>query len=102
VDVQALLTLDAGVPLGESRARVLDVLRSAGGPVGVQQVAEQTGLHPNTARFHFDALVDAGLVTREPQQRATPGRPSLAYQAIAGEARPGSGVTGCAPRSSPP
>jgi len=59
---------------------VLDLLRAVGGPVGVQEVADQTGLHPNTARFHLDALVDAGLATREPQQRATPGRPSMAYR----------------------
>ncbi len=64
---------------------MLDVLRAAGEPVGVQQVASQTGLHPNTARFHLDNLVEAGLATREPQQRATPGRPSMAYQATAGD-----------------
>lgn len=85
MDVQALLAPDARVPLGESRARVLDVLRAAAGPVSVQDVAEQAGLHPNTARFHLDALIDAGLATREPRARHTPGRPSMAYRAIDGE-----------------
>jgi predicted ArsR family transcriptional regulator len=80
MDTQALLAPDAGAPLGESRARVLDLLRAAGRPLGVQEVAEQAGLHPNTARFHLDALVDASLVTREPQPRETPGRPSMTYQ----------------------
>lgn len=80
MDVQALLTPDVSPPLGESRARVLDLLRAAG-PLGVQEVAEQTGLHPNTARFHLDALVEAGLARREPQPRPTPGRPSMAYRA---------------------
>lgn len=80
MDVQALLSPDSGAPLGESRARVLDLLRAAGGPLGVQEVAEQAGLHPNTARFHLDALVEAGLATREQQPRETPGRPSMAYQ----------------------
>jgi predicted ArsR family transcriptional regulator len=80
MDVQTLLAADAGAPLGESRARVLDLLRAVGGPLGVQEVAEQTGLHPNTARFHLDALVDAGLAVRKPQSRGTPGRPSMAYQ----------------------
>ena len=51
-------------PLGESRARVLEVLRAAGDPVGVQEIAERTGLHPNTARFHLDGLIGAGLGTR--------------------------------------
>ncbi|MGH3192007.1 MAG: helix-turn-helix transcriptional regulator [Streptosporangiaceae bacterium] len=81
MDMQALLAPDATAPLGESRARVLDLLRAAGRPLGVQHVAEQAGLHPNTARFHLDALVDAGLATREPQPRETPGRPSMAYRA---------------------
>ena len=80
MDVQALLSPDTGAPLGESRARVLDLLRAAGRPLGVQEVAEQAGLHPNTARFHLDALVEAGLATREQQPRETPGRPSMAYQ----------------------
>jgi predicted ArsR family transcriptional regulator len=80
MDVQDLLKPDTNAPLGESRARVLDLLR-AGGPLGVQEVAEQTGLHPNTARFHLDALVEAGLAARSPQPRPTPGRPSMAYQA---------------------
>jgi predicted ArsR family transcriptional regulator len=80
MDVQALLSPDAAAPLGESRARVLDLLRAAGRPLGVQEVAEQAGLHPNTARFHLDALVETGLATRAQQPRETPGRPSMAYQ----------------------
>ena len=82
--MQALLAPDTGSPLGQSRARVLDLLRDAGSPLGVQEVADRTGLHPNTARFHLDGLVEAGLATREPQARATPGRPSMAYRAAGG------------------
>lgn len=74
----------AGPVLGQSRAEVLDVLRAAGGPAGVREVAARTGLHPNTARFHLDALVDAGLATRAPQPWAVPGRPSTAYRAVPG------------------
>jgi predicted ArsR family transcriptional regulator len=84
VDVQALLAPDAGTPLGESRARVLDLLRAAGRPLRVQEVAGRAGLHPNTARFHLDALVRAGLATRRTQPRESPGRPSMAYQAVNG------------------
>src|SRR5215469_16446682 len=82
MDVQPLLAPDATTALGESRARVLDLLRAVDRPLGVQEIAEQAGLHPNTARFHLDALVDAGLVTREPQSRESPGRPSMVYQVI--------------------
>src|SRR5437764_2024940 len=89
MDVQPLLAPDAGPPLGQSRARVLDLLRDADSPLGVQEIADRTGLHANTARFHLDALVDAGLAGRELRARTTPGRPSMAYRAV-----DGGGVTG--------
>ncbi len=89
MDLQVLLSPDAAPALGESRTRVLDLLRSAGGPLGVQEIADRTGLHPNTARFHLDALVEAGLATRAPQPRETPGRPSMAYLAVSGEGSTG-------------
>ncbi len=81
MDTQALLAPDTSSPLGQSRARVLDLLRAAGSPLSVQEVADRTGLHPNTARFHLDGLAEAGLASREPQPRATPGRPGMAYRA---------------------
>jgi predicted ArsR family transcriptional regulator len=84
MDTQALLAPDAGSPPGQSRARVLDLLRTAGSPLGVHEVADRTGLHPNTARFHLDKLVEAGLAARERQARATPGRPGMAYRAAGG------------------
>ncbi len=84
MDVPTLLAPDTGSSLGRSRARVLDLLRSAGSPLGVQAVADRIRLHPNTARFHLDRLVDAGLAAREPQARATPGRPSMTYRAVGG------------------
>jgi predicted ArsR family transcriptional regulator len=84
MDVQALLAPDAGAPLGQSRAHVLDLLRAAGSPAGVRDIADQAGLHPNTARFHLDALVDAGLAARAPKERTRPGRPSMAYRAVGG------------------
>jgi predicted ArsR family transcriptional regulator len=84
MDAQALLTPDAAPPLGQTRADVLDLLRAAGSPAGVREIAGQAGLHPNTARFHLDALVDAGLAARAPKPRTTPGRPSMAYRAVEG------------------
>lgn len=81
MSVHGLLAPDGGTPLGGTRVRVLDLLRAADGPVGVQEIAEQSGLHPNTARYHLDLLVDAGMATREPRPQATPGRPSMAYRA---------------------
>lgn len=87
--MKGLLAADTRPVLGQSRAEVLDLLRAADAPVGVREVAARTGLHPNTARFHLDALVDAGLATRAAQPRTVPGRPSTAYRAV-----PGGNATG--------
>ena len=84
MDAQALLTPDAAPSLGQTRAHVLDLLRAAGSPAGVREIADRAGLHSNTARFHLDALVDAGLAARAPKPRTTPGRPSMAYRAVEG------------------
>lgn len=84
MDVQELLAPDAGLPLGRRRAEVLDLLRAAHAPLGVQDVADRVDLHANSARFHLDALVEAGLAARTPRARSTPGRPSMVYQAIDG------------------
>ena len=84
MDMAGLLSRDADPPLGWRRAEVLDMLRAVGSPVGVREVADRMGLHPNTARFHLDALVDAGLAVRAPQARVAPGRPSTGYQAAGG------------------
>jgi predicted ArsR family transcriptional regulator len=89
VDVRALLAADTGPQLGQSRAEVLGLLRAADRPTGVREIAAQTRLHPNTARFHLDGLVMAGLATRVPQPRAVPGRPRAAYRAVEGAAATG-------------
>jgi len=97
VDTRELLAPDAGAPLGRSRGRVLELLRAADTPLTVADVAEHCGLHPNTARFHLDALVAAGLAARDPgaepgPRHAAPGRPASGNRAAAdgaASARPG-------------
>lgn len=81
MDITGLLADGPGPPLGQRRADVLEVLRSAGTPLRVREVARRTGVHANTARFHLDALVEAGLATKEVLARAAPGRPSFGYAA---------------------
>jgi predicted ArsR family transcriptional regulator len=76
---------DPGPVPGGTRGRVLDVLRATDGPLGVQDVAAALRLHPNTARYHLDALVELGLATREPGERGHAGRPRMVYRA-SGEA----------------
>lgn len=71
--------------LGESRSRVLSLLRKSERPLRVRDIAERTGLHPNTARFHLDGLVDAGLAHRHAEQCSQPGRPRMVYRAAAAD-----------------
>jgi predicted ArsR family transcriptional regulator len=84
----ALVPGGSGSPLRRSRADVLGVLRAEDGPLGIREVATRTGLHQNTARFHLEALVDAGLAARNTENRGTPGRPRIAYRATAGGPSP--------------
>jgi predicted ArsR family transcriptional regulator len=65
---------------------VLAALRTARSPIGVSDVAEQVGLHPNTARFHLEGLVDQGLAERAVEDRDVPGRPRALYAATASSA----------------
>jgi predicted ArsR family transcriptional regulator len=84
MDPEQLLAPEDTSPLGRSRADVLDMLHAADGPLGVRDVAQRTGLHPNTARFHLEALTEAGLAVRETEDRETPGRPRIGYRAADG------------------
>ncbi|MEV4969542.1 helix-turn-helix transcriptional regulator [Streptomyces scopuliridis] len=61
------------------RRALLDALRDAGTPLGVTEIAERVGIHPNTARFHLDALVSHGTVEREQEESSGPGRPRTVY-----------------------
>lgn len=70
-------------PLGRSRSAVLDCLRGAGQAIGVAEVADSTGLHLNTARFHLDGLVGDGLAERRTESAGGPGRPRILYAARA-------------------
>ena len=83
MDTEQLLGPEDASPLGRSRTDVLDMLLAADGPLGVREVAQRMGLHPNTARFHLEALVDAGLAARETEDRETAGRPRIRYRAVA-------------------
>jgi predicted ArsR family transcriptional regulator len=61
------------------RNEVLAVLRAAGTPLGVAETAERVGVHPNTVRFHLDALVAEGLVERHVREPSGRGRPRTVY-----------------------
>lgn len=64
---------------GGRRTHVIQLLRDNKEPLSVADVATKVGIHINTARFHLESLVDAGLADRAAQLRTTPGRPKVLY-----------------------
>jgi predicted ArsR family transcriptional regulator len=72
------------VAVGQSRARVLRALQGCSEPAAVGDIARRVGLHTNTARFHLEGLVRAGVAERTVEPRSTPGRPRTLYRAVAG------------------
>ena len=69
--------------MGATRSDVLTELQAAGEPMPVTTIAATLGLHPNSARFHLDALVEQGLALRADEQRDRPGRPKVLYRVAA-------------------
>jgi predicted ArsR family transcriptional regulator len=49
----------------------------------IADIAEQLGVHPNTVRFHLDALVADGRAERVEPERKGQGRPPQLYRAVA-------------------
>jgi predicted ArsR family transcriptional regulator len=71
------------------RQALLEALRSSDAPQGVSELAERLGIHPNTVRFHLDALVTQGLVDRELEEPTGRGRPRTVYTSHPGMDRGG-------------
>lgn len=67
----------------ESRLRVLQTIRASAAGCDVQFIAEHTGLHPNTVRFHLERLEADDLVRRQVRRGGGSGRPPLIYTAAA-------------------
>jgi len=68
-----------GTEHGGRRTHIIQILRDAKEPLSVAEVADMVGVHINTARFHLESLVDAGLATREAEARQAPGRRRILY-----------------------
>jgi predicted ArsR family transcriptional regulator len=88
VNEVSLTDLTAEIAVGVRRAEVVAKLQTAEEPLTVAQVANRTGLHVNTARFHLDGLVADHLATRTVEARATPGRPRILYRIRLGGSGP--------------
>jgi predicted ArsR family transcriptional regulator len=75
----SLLDTNAEAVTGRRRD-VLELLRGSPAPLMVSDLAERLRVHPNTIRFHIDALVSVGLVERIGQVGTGPGRPAVVFR----------------------
>jgi predicted ArsR family transcriptional regulator len=64
------------------RAEVLRLLKAAGAPLSIADIAQQLDVHPNTVRFHLNTLVSSGLAERVPPEHSRAGRPPLLFRAV--------------------
>lgn len=68
---------------GVTRSRLLMVLDQSARPLGIRELADALGLHPNTVREHLDQLIDADLVASTTERSAGRGRPRFCYFVLA-------------------
>jgi predicted ArsR family transcriptional regulator len=64
------------------RRDVLRLLKADSGPMSITAMAKVLDVHPNTVRFHLEALVSDGQVEHVEPDRKRPGRPPLMFRAI--------------------
>ncbi|WCC80046.1 ArsR family transcriptional regulator [Cutibacterium equinum] len=64
---------------------VADALQRRGGSATSAQIAADMGIHPSTARFHLDRLVEQGRVETTRGHRATRGRPHTVFTLVTNE-----------------
>lgn len=65
------------------RARPMEVLRTADGPMSTQELATAVDLHPNTVRSHLGILASAQLVSSSRRATGGRGRPRHLFAAVA-------------------
>lgn len=63
------------------RDLILQMLRDSGRPRSIAEIADEMAVHPNTIRFHLDALVRAQRVEQLIGDTAGPGRPPVLFRA---------------------
>ena len=60
---------------------ILALLRASTEPRSIASIADELGVHPNTVRFHIDALLRAGRVEQVLGDSAGRGRPPILFRA---------------------
>jgi predicted ArsR family transcriptional regulator len=63
------------------RELILQVLRASADPRSIASVANELGVHPNTVRFHIDALLRNGRIEQVLGDSAGRGRPPILFRA---------------------
>lgn len=67
----------------DRRGAVLRLLQGSDRPLTIAAIAAALGVHPNTVRFHLDALVDGDRVERAPSGPIDgPGRPAALFRPV--------------------
>jgi predicted ArsR family transcriptional regulator len=77
-------TAESRTPLKDRRKLVADLIAASDSALTIAEIADQLGTHPNTVRFHLDALVARGEVERVLGTRTGPGRPPQMFRARQG------------------
>jgi predicted ArsR family transcriptional regulator len=62
------------------REDVLRQLKAASTPLSIATIASRLGVHPNTVRFHLDALVASGQAEHVAPVHNRPGRPAQLFR----------------------
>jgi len=72
---------DTSSPPRGRRDAILQVLRASPQPRAITSIADELGVHPNTVRFHLEALARAGRVEQVVGEAVGRGRPPVLYRA---------------------
>lgn len=72
---------DTSLPPRGRRDAILQVLRASPQPRAIAGIADELGVHPNTVRFHLEALARAGRVEQVVGEAFGRGRPPVLYRA---------------------
>jgi predicted ArsR family transcriptional regulator len=70
-----------GMSFPGRRDVIMQMLRTSAEPRSIASVANELGVHPNTVRFHIDALLRAGRVEQVLGDSPGRGRPPILFRA---------------------
>ena len=62
------------------RQLIADLIDASDSPVTIAEIADRLDIHPNTVRFHLDALVANGQIERVLGEPTGPGRPPQMFR----------------------